>query len=92
MNTSSGVQTFGWNLLATDYDNWAVHYSCSEMFWDGMHWEYWSILSKDGASISAEDYAAAEASIYANVPNTDINWWTKHSTSHSGCTYNWSYA
>ena len=89
MNTSSGVQNFQWRLLGTDYDNWAVHYSCVDMMWDGMHWEYWSILSKGSSSLSAEHNAAAEALIYERVPNTDINWFTKHTTNHGWCSYEW---
>ena len=92
MNTDWGVQTYTWRLLATDYDNWMVRYSCMDMMWDGMHWEYWSINAKDSTTLSAEHKAAAVAEIYDKVPNTDINWFTEHNTEHWWCTYDWTMA
>ena len=92
MNTSSGVKTASWNLIATDYDNWMVTHYCRDMMWDGMHWETWSINAKGSTTLSAEHVAAAEAEIYAKVPNTDINWLTKHETAHWWCTYDWTMA
>jgi tRNA splicing ligase len=89
MNTSKGVSRHDWRLLDTDYDNWMVKYSCMDMMWDGMHWETWSINAKGGHTLSAEDYATAEAVLYDKVPNMDINWLTKHNSIHYGCTYNW---
>ena len=93
MNIPGGqVKRVAWNLLDTDYDNYMVSYSCMDMMWDGMHWEYWSIYSKDSTTMSSEHYAAAEAAIYDNVPNTDINFFTKHTTNHWLCSYNWDLA
>ena len=78
-------------ILDTDYDNYYVKYSCSSMLWDGMHWESWAIMSRE-TTLSSELYAAAEAAVYEHVPNTDINWFTKHETAHWWCRYDWDLA
>ena len=45
VSMAKSEELYDFNILATDYNNWAVHYSCMEMM--GMNMSWLNIVSKE---------------------------------------------
>ena len=45
VSMAKSEELYPFNILATDYDNWAVHYNCMEGL--GMHMSWLNIVSKE---------------------------------------------
>ena len=62
------------DILATDYDNWSVLYSCNNMLGGDLMYAQWlSISTRDSSPISAANLAAAQAAIKAQLPDFDLS-------------------
>ena len=71
------------NILRTDYNNWAVNYFCTPMMGGTMKMEWLNILSRD-TTLSSSLLADAEAVIKAELPDFDISDWTMRKTQQGG--------
>ena len=84
----AGSETlYPWGILATDYDNWSVMYTCMDM--GAMHVKWLSISDRRGA-ITSDQLAAAEAAITAQLPDFDLSDWSMWNTSQKDCAYDWN--
>ena len=77
--TMAGVEKVGeLNIMATDYNNWAVHYNCMEGM--GMHMSWLNIVSKE-MTLSADLLQDADNAIQSAIPDGyDLSWLTMHTT------------
>ena len=82
---------YEFNVLATDYDNWMVRYTCMDMIGSEIMWGNWlAINTRYNEPIREADLKAAEAAILAQMPDFDLSEFAMWSTSHKDCKYDFS--
>ena len=77
------------DILATDYDNYSIIYTCKEQM-GGMSHVSWLNISSREQTMSDEDLAKVHEVISEQLPEFDLSGWTMHNTRQGGkCEYDW---
>ena len=80
---------YPFNIIATDYENYAVTYFCMDMLGSNIKMDWWNIISKQ-VTLDQATLEEAEAMLTAAVPDVVPSWWNSRVTSHEDCEYDWT--
>ena len=72
MNLVKSGKRSNWKLLSTDYDNYAIMYSCSNQMSNVMHAEYFTVLGRE-TTLSDEIMEKVRKIVKDAVPDYDMS-------------------
>ena len=85
---AGGDEKYPFQVLTTDYDNYAVNYFCTEMA-GFVKMEWLNILSRS-TTLDAGKLAEAENTIKAQLPEFDISDLSMRMTRQENCEFDWT--
>ena len=90
MATPMGNKSTTYDVIDTDYENYAVYYMCKNIFGSNMRMEWLNIMSR-GHSLSDEHSSKAKTAIAAQLPDFDLSEYSMHKTKQGDtCDYDFT--
>ena len=90
MNTPMGQKETTYDVISTDYENYAVYYMCKNMFASNMRMEWLNIMGRD-FTLPESKMAEIKRDISKQLPEFDLSENSMHKTKQGeSCDYDFT--